>query len=247
MLSIGDGANDVAMLQTADVGIGIMGKEGRQAVNNSDYAIAQFRWAAVWAGRTRDPGRWPASKLVAVGMRAWYQKCVWSGRCTGAAGLAANPLLAPPGCPARYLVPLLLVHGNLSYYRLARLIKYSFYKNITFAFVLFYYQVRAAAVVHSSMCPGGIAHSAAVVNACALLQLGLPQPTPTPPALPFARSFTMASRGRRWWTPSPPPCSTWCSPHCPSCSSPSWTALSKTCARSSATPRWAAGRVDGTG
>ena len=44
MLSIGDGANDVAMLQTADVGVGIMGKEGRQAVNNSDYAIAQFRW-----------------------------------------------------------------------------------------------------------------------------------------------------------------------------------------------------------
>lgn len=43
MLSIGDGANDVAMLQTADVGVGIMGKEGRQAVNNSDYAIAQFR------------------------------------------------------------------------------------------------------------------------------------------------------------------------------------------------------------
>lgn len=38
-------------------------------------------------------------------------------------------------------MPLLLVHGNLSYYRLARLIKYSFYKNITFAFVLFYYQV----------------------------------------------------------------------------------------------------------
>ena len=37
-------------------------------------------------------------------------------------------------------MPLLLVHGNLSYYRLARLIKYSFYKNITFAFVLFYFQ-----------------------------------------------------------------------------------------------------------
>ena len=82
MLSIGDGANDVAMLQTADVGIGIMGKEGRQAVNNSDYAFSQFR----------------------------------------------------------FLVPLLLIHGNLSYYRLARLIKYSFYKNITFAFVMFYYQ-----------------------------------------------------------------------------------------------------------
>lgn len=45
MLSIGDGANDVAMIQAADVGIGILGKEGRQAVNNSDYAIAQFRCA----------------------------------------------------------------------------------------------------------------------------------------------------------------------------------------------------------
>ncbi len=43
MLAIGDGANDVAMIQAADVGIGILGKEGRQAVNNSDYAIAQFR------------------------------------------------------------------------------------------------------------------------------------------------------------------------------------------------------------
>ena len=37
-------------------------------------------------------------------------------------------------------MPLLLVHGTLSYYRLARLIKYSFYKNIAFAFLLFYYQ-----------------------------------------------------------------------------------------------------------
>lgn len=48
-----------------------------------------------------------------------------------------------PPSPRRFLVPLLLVHGNLSYYRLARLIKYSFYKNITFAFVLFYYQFYA--------------------------------------------------------------------------------------------------------
>ncbi|KAK9810005.1 hypothetical protein WJX72_003251 [[Myrmecia] bisecta] len=82
MLAIGDGANDVAMIQAADVGVGIMGKEGRQAVNNSDYAIGQFR----------------------------------------------------------FLVRLLLVHGTLCSYRLARLIKYSFYKNIAFAFILFFYQ-----------------------------------------------------------------------------------------------------------
>eukprot|EP00405_Crypthecodinium_cohnii_P047476 CAMPEP_0206573016 /NCGR_PEP_ID=MMETSP0325_2-20121206/28597_1 /ASSEMBLY_ACC=CAM_ASM_000347 /TAXON_ID=2866 /ORGANISM="Crypthecodinium cohnii, Strain Seligo" /LENGTH=1487 /DNA_ID=CAMNT_0054077345 /DNA_START=113 /DNA_END=4576 /DNA_ORIENTATION=+ len=43
-LSIGDGANDVPMIQEAQVGIGIAGKEGRQAVNNSDFAIAQFRF-----------------------------------------------------------------------------------------------------------------------------------------------------------------------------------------------------------
>ena len=82
MLAIGDGANDVAMIQAADVGIGIAGKEGRQAVNNSDYAIAQFR----------------------------------------------------------FLTRLLLVHGQLSRYRLGRLIKYSFYKNSVFAGVLFYFQ-----------------------------------------------------------------------------------------------------------
>lgn len=81
-LAIGDGANDVAMIQAANVGVGLAGKEGRQAVNNSDYAISQFR----------------------------------------------------------FLVRLLLVHGQLSHYRLARLIKYSFYKNIAFAFLLIYFQ-----------------------------------------------------------------------------------------------------------
>ncbi|XP_023688666.1 phospholipid-transporting ATPase IF isoform X2 [Paramormyrops kingsleyae] len=45
-LAVGDGANDVSMIQEANVGIGIMGKEGRQAVRNSDYAIARFRFLA---------------------------------------------------------------------------------------------------------------------------------------------------------------------------------------------------------
>ncbi|XP_032361860.1 probable phospholipid-transporting ATPase IH isoform X1 [Etheostoma spectabile] len=42
-LAIGDGANDVSMILEAHVGIGIMGKEGRQAVRNSDYAIPKFK------------------------------------------------------------------------------------------------------------------------------------------------------------------------------------------------------------
>ncbi|XP_057186995.1 phospholipid-transporting ATPase IH isoform X1 [Triplophysa rosa] len=42
-LAIGDGANDVSMILEAHVGIGIMGKEGRQAARNSDYAITKFK------------------------------------------------------------------------------------------------------------------------------------------------------------------------------------------------------------
>lgn len=40
-LAIGDGANDVAMIQKAHVGIGISGVEGLQAACASDYSIAQ--------------------------------------------------------------------------------------------------------------------------------------------------------------------------------------------------------------
>ena len=43
-LAIGDGANDIAMIQEAHVGIGITGKEGFQAARISDYSIAQFRF-----------------------------------------------------------------------------------------------------------------------------------------------------------------------------------------------------------
>ncbi|NXB79400.1 AT8A2 ATPase, partial [Donacobius atricapilla] len=43
-LAIGDGANDVGMIQTAHVGVGISGNEGMQATNCSDYAIAQFSY-----------------------------------------------------------------------------------------------------------------------------------------------------------------------------------------------------------
>ncbi|KAH9709261.1 phospholipid-transporting ATPase 3 [Citrus sinensis] len=43
-LSIGDGANDVSMIQAAHIGVGISGQEGMQAVMASDFAIAQFRF-----------------------------------------------------------------------------------------------------------------------------------------------------------------------------------------------------------
>lgn len=43
-LAIGDGANDIAMIQEAHVGVGITGKEGLQAARTSDYSIARFRF-----------------------------------------------------------------------------------------------------------------------------------------------------------------------------------------------------------
>ncbi|XP_063933513.1 phospholipid-transporting ATPase IA-like [Zophobas morio] len=80
-LAIGDGANDVTMLQTAHVGVGISGKEGLQAARASDYSFAQFR----------------------------------------------------------FLKRLLLVHGNLSYRRIAHVVLYTFYKNICLYIIQFWF------------------------------------------------------------------------------------------------------------
>ncbi|KAI9177677.1 hypothetical protein LWI28_018029 [Acer negundo] len=85
-LAIGDGANDVGMLQEADIGVGISGVEGMQAVMSSDFAIAQFR----------------------------------------------------------FLERLLLVHGHWCYRRIAMMICYFFYKNITFGFTLFWFEAYAS-------------------------------------------------------------------------------------------------------
>jgi len=49
-LAIGDGANDVSMIQAAHVGVGISGEEGLQAVNSSDFAIAQV-WFPLLSSR----------------------------------------------------------------------------------------------------------------------------------------------------------------------------------------------------
>ncbi|KAE8690477.1 ATPase E1-E2 type family protein / haloacid dehalogenase-like hydrolase family protein isoform 2 [Hibiscus syriacus] len=43
-LGIGDGANDVGMIQEADIGVGISGVEGMQAVMASDFSVSQFRY-----------------------------------------------------------------------------------------------------------------------------------------------------------------------------------------------------------
>ena len=44
VLSIGDGGNDVSMIQEATIGVGIVGKEGKQASRAADYSIGRFRF-----------------------------------------------------------------------------------------------------------------------------------------------------------------------------------------------------------
>ncbi len=41
--AVGDGGNDVSMIQSANAGIGIVGKEGKQAALAADFSITQFR------------------------------------------------------------------------------------------------------------------------------------------------------------------------------------------------------------
>ncbi|KAJ1985409.1 putative aminophospholipid-translocase [Dimargaris verticillata] len=52
--AIGDGGNDVSMIQAANVGVGIVGKEGKQASLAADFSITQFSHIArllLWHGR----------------------------------------------------------------------------------------------------------------------------------------------------------------------------------------------------
>ena len=69
-LAIGDGANDVGMIQAAQVGIGISGLEGRQAVNASDFSIAQFRFLE---DLLLIHGRWNLIRMSKVILFSFYK------------------------------------------------------------------------------------------------------------------------------------------------------------------------------
>jgi phospholipid-translocating ATPase len=52
--SVGDGGNDVGMILEAHVGVGIVGKEGKQASLASDFSINEFKYLKkliLWHGR----------------------------------------------------------------------------------------------------------------------------------------------------------------------------------------------------
>lgn len=88
-LAIGDGANDVAMIQAAHVGVGISGQEGMQAVNSSDYAIAQFRFLE---RLLLVHGRWNYIRISKLVLYMFYKNITlvlvqyWYGYLSGASG-----------------------------------------------------------------------------------------------------------------------------------------------------------------
>lgn len=89
-MAIGDGANDVSMIQAANVGIGVSGNEGRQAVLAADFAVPRFK---ALEKLLLVHGHWNYARLanmikyfffknyVFVINLFWFQLfCGWSGR-----------------------------------------------------------------------------------------------------------------------------------------------------------------------
>ncbi|KAJ3057597.1 hypothetical protein HK102_011029, partial [Quaeritorhiza haematococci] len=78
-LAIGDGANDIPMIQAAHVGIGITGREGLAAARTSDYSIAQFRFLQPLLFVH---GRWNYVRISLFTLGTFY-KCVAFYVCQG--------------------------------------------------------------------------------------------------------------------------------------------------------------------
>ena len=72
-LAIGDGGNDVSMIQAANVGVGISGKEGLQASRSADFSIAQFKFLVKLV---LVHGSWSLHRLSRVVMYSIYKNFV---------------------------------------------------------------------------------------------------------------------------------------------------------------------------
>ena len=70
LLAIGDGANDVSMIQAAHVGVGISGVEGLQAARSADVAIGQFRFLRKLL---LVHGAWSYSRISRVILYSYYK------------------------------------------------------------------------------------------------------------------------------------------------------------------------------
>ncbi|KAF8221432.1 phospholipid-translocating P-type ATPase [Tricholoma matsutake] len=74
-LSIGDGANDVAMIQEANIGCGLYGLEGSQAAMSADYAFGQFRFLTKLL---LVHGRWSYQRIADMHGNFFYKNFIWT-------------------------------------------------------------------------------------------------------------------------------------------------------------------------
>ncbi|KAK9838944.1 hypothetical protein WJX74_006434 [Apatococcus lobatus] len=74
-LGIGDGANDVGMIQAAHIGVGISGREGRAAVLASDFHFGQFRFLP---RLLLIHGRWAMKRNLEVVMYMFYKNLAYN-------------------------------------------------------------------------------------------------------------------------------------------------------------------------
>ena len=74
-LAIGDGANDVNMIQEAHIGIGLYGKEGMRAVQASDYALVEFKglWKLLFVH-----GRWSYIRIAELIKYFYFKNIVFA-------------------------------------------------------------------------------------------------------------------------------------------------------------------------
>jgi len=74
-LAIGDGANDVNMIQEAHIGVGIYGNEGMRAVQASDFAIPEFQglWRLLFIH-----GRWSYIRISEMILYFFYKNMVFT-------------------------------------------------------------------------------------------------------------------------------------------------------------------------
>lgn len=74
-LAIGDGANDVNMIQEAHIGVGIYGLEGMRAVQASDFAITEFQclWRLLFVH-----GRWSYIRISEMILYFFYKNMVFT-------------------------------------------------------------------------------------------------------------------------------------------------------------------------
>jgi len=74
-LAVGDGANDVDMIQAANVGVGIIGPEGVQAANASDYAVGRFRFLS---RLLLVHGRWNYNRMALLITYMFYKNVLYA-------------------------------------------------------------------------------------------------------------------------------------------------------------------------